>query len=163
MSWSDFLISAAEGRLPRPGQFAGRNNRARYRMIYEVEGEPEPADFIASQKTHADHLETMDLWHQIEPKRQKELLKGANMPFIQDDVVETLDIDRKSFRRLYRYLSSFVHTGTISFFRVEQQRRGDGEYNDYERGAILVCMVFLNMILTSVLRDMRTIHFEPDS
>lgn len=134
------------------------DNRARYRMLYEVEGEAEPADFLASQKTHADRLATMELWHQIDPRRQKELLKGKNMPFIHDDVVEKLDLDRKTFRSHYRYLSSFVHTGTISFFRVEQQRRGDGDYNDYERDAILVCMMLLIMIVTATVDDMRKIH-----
>lgn len=136
------------------------DNRARYRMIYEVEGEPEPEDFLASQKTHADRLATMELWHQIDPRRQKELLKGHSMPFIHDDVVDKLDVDRKTFRSHYRYLSSFVHTGTISFFRVEQQRRGHGDYNDYERDAILVCMMLLIMIVTAAIDEMRKIHFE---
>lgn len=139
------------------------DNRARYRMIDEIEGEPEPEAFLTAQRSHADHLATMGLWNQIEPKRQKELLKGDKLPFIQDDIVDKLEVDRLSFRRLYRYLSSFVHTGTISFFRAEKQGRGNGEYNSYEANSILVCMVFANMVLSALLADMRAIHFGSDS
>lgn len=138
------------------------DNRARYRMIDEIEGEEEPEAFVTAQRSHADHLATMELWHRIEPKRQKELLKGDRLPFIQDDVVEKLEVDRLSFRRLYRYLSSFVHTGTISFFRAEKQGRGNGEYNLYEANSILVCMVFANMVLGALIADMRSIHFKSD-
>lgn len=134
------------------------DNRSRYRLTAEVEGEPEPDDFLAAQRNLGEQLAQMPLFQVLAPKRQRELLRGDKMPFIQDDVINSLEIDSLSFRRFYRYLSSFVHTGTISFFRMEAQGRGQGESNDYEANAILVAMEFARMVLHAAKLDIEKIH-----
>jgi|GEM_PF-5849685 len=134
------------------------DNRARYRLTQEVEGEPEPSEFTNAQENLAKHLDTIGLFHGLSPQRQKDLRKGAKSPFVQDDVLDRLNLDRGMFRRFYRYLSSFVHTGTVSFFRVEEHGRGNGEFNEYEATMVLGCLHFMIELLQCVVREMRRLH-----
>lgn len=133
------------------------DNRSRYRLTSDLERSPEPEEFIQAQTSLTARLANMPLFTSLPEKRQRELLRGDRLPFIQDDVVDALSVDSASFRKLYRYLSSYVHTGTISFFRIEQQRRGTGEKNDYEMEAIGACLEFASLVLGSALRDMEVI------
>jgi hypothetical protein len=134
------------------------DNRSRYRLTQEVEGQPEPEDFVSAQQALAEHLSATQNFQKLTPSQQKELLKGLKTPFIQDEVVERLEIDRDDFRKFYRYLSAFVHTGTVSWIRVEDQGRCNGEFNAYEAGAIQTCMEFAGQLIVRAVKDLRAIH-----
>lgn len=134
------------------------DNRSRYRLTQEVEGQPEPEDFVSAQEALAGHLSATQNFQKLKPSQQKELLRGLKTPFIQDEVVERLEIDRVDFRKFYRYLSAFVHTGTVSWIRVEDQARCNGEFNAYEAGAIQTCMEFAGQLIVRAVKDLRAIH-----
>ena len=134
------------------------DNRSRYRLTEEVEGEPEPEAFASAQQALAEHLSTTQNFQNLTPAQQREVLKGTKMPFIQDEVVERLEIDRDEFRKFYRYLSAFVHTGTVSWIRVEAQGRSNGEFNGYEAGAMQSCMEFAGLLIVRAVKDLRAIH-----
>lgn len=134
------------------------DNRSRYRLTQEVEGEPEPEDFVSAQEALAKHLSSTRYFQTLTPSQQKELRKGAKTPFTQDEVVERLDIDRDEFRKFYRYLSAFVHTGTVSWIRVEDQARCNGEFNAYEAGAMQSCMEFVGRLIVRAVKELRAIH-----
>lgn len=134
------------------------DNRSRYRLTGEVEGEPEPEDFLSAQQALAARLQTMPSFRSLPARRQRELLKGDKTPFIQDDVIDALPIDRLSFRRFYRYLSSFVHTGTVSFFRMEAHARGQGEFNLYEATAMQAAIDFSVLIIEAAVSNGKAIH-----
>lgn len=134
------------------------DNRARYRMTAEVEGQSEPMDFVKAQRTLADKLTGNALFQQLNAGAQRDILKGNKAPFIQDDVIECLKIDRANFRSLYRYLSAFVHTGTISFFRMEQHQRGNGEFNDYDALAVIALMEFSILAVEAAIVDVKRLH-----
>jgi len=136
------------------------DNRSRYRLTEEVEGTPEPDVFVTAQKDLGDHLAKTQAYHALPASQQREVLKGAKLPFIHDDVVEQLGLDHENFRRFYRYLSAFVHTGTVSFFRVEEHARCNGEFNTYEAGAVQSCMEFASLLISRTVRDLRAIHRE---
>lgn len=78
------------------------DNRSRYRLTAEMEDEPEPEDFLSAQQALAERLQTMPSFLSLPPRRQRDLLKGDKTPFIHDDVIDALPIDRLSFRRFYR-------------------------------------------------------------
>jgi len=128
-------------------------NRARYRLTAEIEGEAEPEAFVNAQRALAGQLSQMPIFQSLPAGQAKQILRGDKMPFIQDDVIGGLDIDKLQFRRFYRYLSAFVHTGPISFMRVEQQKRGQGEYSSYEGRAIWSAMAIAIIILEAVVSD----------
>lgn len=134
------------------------DNRSRYRLTAEVEGQPEPDDFLQAQREAAELLAETRAFQALSPSQQRELLKGTKTPFVQDEVVKRLNLDRNEFRRFYRYLSAFVHTSTVSFFRVEAQARSNGEYNAYEAGALQGCMEFAAHLISRAVRELRAIH-----
>lgn len=128
-------------------------NRARFRLTAEIEGEAEPEDFLSAQRALAEHLASMPIFQALPPGQAKQILRGDKLPFIHDEVMGGLDIDRLQFRRFYRYLSSFVHTGPISFMRMEEHERGQGEFNAYEGRAIWSAMGLAIIVLQSVVSD----------
>ena len=129
------------------------DNRSRLKLTADMEGSSEPEDFLNAQLRLAMKLRSMPLFQALPEKRQRELLKGDRLPFIQDDVMNALPLDRTTFRKLYRYLSAFVHTGTISFFRNEQNKRGDGERNWYDMVAIGGALELATVVLDRALVD----------
>ncbi|MDR6624507.1 DUF5677 domain-containing protein [Caulobacter segnis] len=133
------------------------DNRSRYRLTQEVEGQPEPEEFVSAQKSMAEHIAVTRNFQALTASQQKEILKGLKTPFIHDDVVERLEIDRDDFRKFYRYLSAFVHTGTVSWIRVEDQGRCNGEFNTYEAGAMQACMEFAGRLIDRAVKDLRAI------
>ncbi|PVX27913.1 hypothetical protein DD559_19440 [Sphingomonas pokkalii] len=62
-------------------------------------------------------------------KRQRELLRGDKTPFVQDDVIDRTDLDRKHFRFLYRFMSAHTHSGPVAFYRMGEHGRGMGFKN----------------------------------
>lgn len=134
------------------------DNRSRYRLTEEIEGHPEPEAFTSAQQALAERLSATRTFQDLTPSQQREVLKGTKMPFIHDEVVDGLEIDRDEFRKFYRYLSAFVHTGPISWIRIEAQGRSTGEFNTYESGAMQTCMEFAGRLLTRAVKDLRTIH-----
>lgn len=134
------------------------DNRARYRLAQENESEPEPVEFVKAQAKLAELLTAMAMFQALPQRCQTELLKGTKSPFVQDEVVDCLEINRDTFRKLYRYLSSFVHTGPVSFFRVEEHGRGNGEYNEYEATMVFACLHFMVDLLQAAVRNLNKLH-----
>lgn len=135
------------------------DNRSRYRLTAEIEGQPEPDDFKSAQEALAKNINNNAIFKKLSPQKQKQILKGDKMPFIQDEIIDHLDVEQITFRKFYRYLSSFVHTGTISFFRAETHSRSNGSFNFYESESILACMAFTTMIIEATISDLKKIHF----
>jgi len=129
------------------------DNRARYRLTQEVEGEEEPDDFKVAQSKLGARLSVTKCFRGHEPRKQRELLRGNKMPFIQDDVIGRLNMDQPEFCRMYRYLSSFVHTNTISFFRMADHNRGKGEFNTYEAATMSGVFLFAAHVIECAIED----------
>lgn len=129
------------------------DNRSRFRLTKEVEGEEEPDDFKTAQAKLGDRLSGTDRYKGYDPKKQRELLRGNKMPFIQDDVIGSLQMDQPEFRRMYRYLSSFVHSNTISFFRMADHNRGKGEFNTYEVATMSGILMFAAHVIERAIED----------
>ena len=129
------------------------DNRSRYRLTQEIEGSEEPEEFKAAQVKLGDRLSGTDRYKRYDPKKQRELLRGTKMPFIQDDVIGRLQMDQPDFRRMYRYLSSFVHTNTISFFRMADHDRGKGEFNTYEAATMSGILMFAAHVIERAIED----------
>jgi hypothetical protein len=133
------------------------DNRARYRLTQEIEGSEEPEDFKAAQAKLGDRLSATKCFGKYDVKKQRELLRGNKMPFIQDDVFGRLQMDRPEFRKMYRYLSSFVHTNTISFFRMADHNRGKGEFNTYEAATMSGILSFAAHVIENAIEDVHEV------
>lgn len=134
------------------------DNRARFRMIHEPFGTAEPEDFLRAQASLESKISCTDYFKTLPLKRQAEILKGNKSPFIHDDVLYSLSFDRASFRAFYRYLSAFVHTGTISFWRMSDAGRGDGSDNLYDIQAITAILQFCSELNESAKKIIRGVH-----
>lgn len=130
------------------------DNRARFRMMHEIEGAEEPDEFIQSQEALIEMIEKTTTYQNLTDIKQREVCRGNKLPYIQDDVIEALTMEKTEFRRIYRYFSAFVHTGTVSFFRMEKQQRGDGGFNVYDAGGILAALALAELTLRTAASDL---------
>ncbi|TXC72131.1 hypothetical protein FSB78_15145 [Sphingomonas ginsenosidivorax] len=106
---------------------------SRSRLFAEIgEQDPEP-EKTAQRKVVRESLEARfraNAWLMALPeKRQRELLRGDKTPFVQDDVIDRTDLDRKQFRFIYRFLSAHTHSGPLAFYRMAEHGRGMGFSN----------------------------------
>ena len=130
------------------------DNYSRRRMIVDAERDPDQAAYDEAQANLRAQLEAMPIFQTQNEVRRRALLRGDQLPYIQDDLIGWLELERGEFRAFYRYLSSFVHTGTISFYRMAEHGRGNGEENDYDRGMISGILDFAAFILSATSHEM---------
>jgi hypothetical protein len=87
-------------------------------------------------------------------KRRRELLKGEKTPFVQDDVIDRTELDKKGFRFFYRFLSNHTHTGPVAFYRMSEHGRGAGFRNEKDTFYMASALDFAAMLMTRAIRDM---------
>ena len=95
-------------------------------------------------------------------KRQRELLRGEKTPFVQDDVIDRTDLDKKNFRFLYRFLSNHTHTGPVAFYRMGEHGRGAGYRNEKDTFYMASALEFAATLLTPAIRDMSGLFSEAE-
>jgi Family of unknown function (DUF5677) len=86
-------------------------------------------------------------------KRQKELIKGEKTPFVQDDVVERTNMDKTTFRFLYRLFSNHAHTGPVAFYRMAEHGRGHGFWNRDDTFYMGVALDFADDLMQRATAD----------
>jgi hypothetical protein len=80
----------------------------------------------ATLKALRDELTTMPLFRQ-RPMEQQVKLSAGEMIYVNGmrSVVGSMNFDEEYFDSVYNYLSSYVHSSPLSYFR-------DGDYHDFE-------------------------------
>lgn len=134
------------------------DNRSRFRLVDEVEGEPASDCFEQAQLNVSKDLSKNPIFASYDEKRKRALIKADKLPFIHDEVIASLPIDPVLFRKFYRYLSAFVHTNTISFFRMAEQNRGSGEFNHYDANNIAGALDLVTLAISGAVKGMRSVH-----
>jgi hypothetical protein len=94
----------------------------------------------------------------IADKQRFDLLRGRRQLFIQDDVLDKLGQDKRTFRTYYKFLSSHVHTLPMSFYRMAEQGRGHGEENDHDKLYMTSAALCVAEYLGRASKDMKKIH-----
>jgi len=137
------------------------DNRARFRLMEETGADPKEDEFLKRQMEIKLELDKSEIFNSLTDKRKSEIMKGDRNPYIQDEILDRIGEDKKKFRGYYRYLSSFVHTGPISVFRMAEHNRGNGDENSYDRSAIAAAMAFAGAVLAACTDQMMALH--PDA
>jgi hypothetical protein len=84
-------------------------------------------------------------------RARREALKGHKTPFVQDDVVERMGVNKEDFRFFYRFFSQHTHTGPISFFRVMEHGRGTGVETTLEKSYMIMAIMFACSVLQAAI------------
>ena len=125
------------------------DNFTRHRMLVELglrEGEDEA--FAVNYADLEERIHQTAYFAKLPEKRQKVILKGDRTPFIQDDILSKIGMDREAFRGLYRLLSDHTHTGPMSFYRMGQVERGGGVEASGEKVYITIALGLAVNVLT---------------
>lgn len=84
-------------------------------------------------------------------KARRDALKGFKTPFIQDDVLDRMGVDRDGFRFFYRFLSQHTHSGPVAFYRLLEHDRGTGVETTHEKRYMIYAMQFATDVLTKAI------------
>jgi len=136
------------------------DNRARYRLNEDAGTDVKAEEYGKRRDEIRIELDRSPIFVALPEKKKNEILKGDKSPYIQDDILERIGVSKSFFRMYYRFLSSFVHTGPISIYRMAEHRRGNGEENPYDRAYIGTAIRMATQVLASCAYEMMALHPE---
>lgn len=87
----------------------------------------------------------------FDASRRKVALRGERTPFVQDDVLDGMGLDRAEFRLVYRLFSQHTHTGPISFYDALQNERGVGVETRKEKFYMFTAIGFAHRMLEAAI------------
>lgn len=141
------------------------DSASRRRLFGEL-GEPDDDAETAAAKAevHDDLIRKFNAnayLSSLPEKRQKELIRGEKTPFVQDDIIERTNMDKRNFRFLYRLFSNHTHTGTVAFYRMAEHGRGRGFQNPQDTFYMAVALGFAGDLMQRTTADI--LAFFPDA
>ena len=93
-------------------------------------------------------------------KQRNRFIKGGDAYlYALEDIAVKAGVEKKTFKWLYRLLSSHVHGLPMSFYRMGYEERGRGVHSDVEEGYTSLCLSFCVSLLVKS-RDEMTRLFE---
>lgn len=122
----------------------GSRNRMFFDEIPQAEEDFVLADLISRFDSNP-HLATFG------EKQRREALRGHKTPFLQDDVLDRMGVDRNEFRSIYRFYSQHTHTGPVAFIRIlmDDHNRGSGVETEHEKRYMISAILFATSVLES--------------
>ena len=120
--------------------------KSRWRMSHG----DEPLD--PDNSVYLDLLERLhqcEAYQILEKSQKQRILRAKGMPFIQDDILEKIGVEKTNFRKTYRFLSEHVHSGPVSFFRMAEHGRGMGFSNPVDRDFFIMTASMVNWTIES--------------
>lgn len=97
----------------------------------------------------------------FDQKSRREALKGHKTPFVQDEVLERMGIDKAQFRTQYRLFSQYTHNTPIAFLTLFEDDRGKGVETALEKRSIIPVLMLAWSLLESATDGHLTIF--PDA
>lgn len=82
---------------------------------------------------------------------RREALKGFKTPFVQDDILERLGVNKSEFRLMYRFFSQFTHNTPVSFMRMIEHDRGTGVETAHEKRYMISGVAFAHSTLENAI------------
>lgn len=123
---------------------------SRDRMFSE-EGHPPDDDVVMADLTN--RFDANPYLATFNAKQRREALKGHKTPFVQDDVLDRMGVNRAEFRSIYRFYSQHTHTGPVAFIRIlmEGHDRGSGVETAHEKRYMITAILFATSVLESAI------------
>ena len=107
-------------------------NKSRADMLYYIANEDKEKGAKVEKKLKQD-INGNTFFKQLNPKKQKYLLKG-NTAFIipRETIEERMGNDKNTFKGLYKFLSNQIHSFPMSFTRMTVHQKGKGIASEVE-------------------------------
>ncbi|WDO02899.1 DUF5677 domain-containing protein [Aeromonas allosaccharophila] len=131
---------------------------SRIKFTCDLEGnEEKKEDMLKSNEILLickDELNANAIFAALPEKKKNHFLRGVEAFNIsQDELVEKIGISIPTFRAVYRFLSSQVHTFPMSFYRKDEHERGRGVYCKQEMYYHIMALEWLLPIFNFAITD----------
>lgn len=133
------------------------DNASRRKLFGELDESDDDAETAAAKAAVHDDLvgkfNANAYLSGLPEKRQKELIRGEKTPFVQDDMIERSNMDKRNFRFLYRLFSNHTHTGPVAFYRMAEHGRGRGFQNPKDTFYMAIALGFAGDLMRRATAD----------
>lgn len=129
------------------------DNRSRHRMLTEL-GDSDEQAFQDVKQQLTDRISQNQYFQSLPEKRQRELVRGDKTPFVQDELLDKMEVEKSHFRGLYRLFSAHTHTGPVSYYRNADAGSGVGVMNDKEAVYLTIALRFATDVLQRSIEGM---------
>jgi len=135
--------------------------RSRIRLFESMETDEQ--DLVPFEKQAEElrkRLLSNSFFTSLPEKQRNRFIKGGDAYlYALEDIAVKAGVEKKTFKWLYRLLSSHVHGLPMSFYRMGYEERGRGVHSDVEEGYTSLCLSFCVSLLVKS-RDEMTRLFE---
>lgn len=134
---------------------------ARMQLFEALNERSDIADFNNQAEELRSRL-TSNLFFMNLPESDRKSYLNGKKAFIYplEKIAENAGVDVKTFRWLYKLLSSQVHSLPLSFYRMGEQDRGRGVHSEAEEGYTKLCISFTIKLLVSARDEMEQLFSE---
>lgn len=134
------------------------DNRGRERIMEEALEDANLAEYYSRVREQiAGKLNANIFFKALSDKRKKELIRGDKTPFVQDDLLDRMGVDRSYFRVVYRVLSAQTHSSPVAFYDVLTVGGGTGTAHEQEMRHIGSALEFAIQLLDWAESDLLSI------
>jgi hypothetical protein len=135
------------------------DNRGRERIAEESVADSQIAEYYRRVRAEiAQKLTQNSFFETLPEKRRNELIRGDKTPFVQDDLLERMGIERSEFRALYRVLSAQTHSSPVAFYDVLTIGGGTGTVHEHEMRYMGLALQFAVQLLDWAEANMVSMH-----
>lgn len=136
--------------------------KKRIKILPHVLPDDDIAGFHEQASEITARLERIEYFSSLDPKLKRELLAGKWLMITpQKDLIAKLKINQAEFDFFWNYLSQYTHVLSFTFYRVEQNGRGTGLENDFDRDALCMVIGFCSGLLVTAVD--RLVELFPDA
>lgn len=116
--------------------------RSRIRLFESVETDKQELAGLEKQAEELrQRLLSNSFFMSLPEKQRNRFIKGGDAYlYALEDIAVKAGVDKKTFKWLYRLLSSHVHGLPMSFYRMGYEERGRGVHSEVEEGYISLCL-----------------------
>lgn len=120
-------------------------------------------DWFKSQEQEiVGRLNKIQYFKELDASIRKPLLNGERLHIpSHTSLVEASGIDKETYKFFYNYLSQYAHVFSFTFHRIEENGRGTGLENGFDRDALVMVLSFATGVLTSATD--RMVELFPDT
>lgn len=134
----------------------------RIKILPRILPESEIGEFRAQADEIISRLNEIPYFIKLDAKLKKDLLAGKYMMITsQRDVIKSAGLDPEEFDFYWNYLSQYTHVLSFTFYRMEENGRGTGLENGFDRDALGMVLQFCTNILIAAVDKM--IDLFPDA
>ena len=132
------------------------------RISFFEEGSDDYMGLMEQRRDLTKRLNESDYFNSLPVQTKKLCLNGRTLMIpTRDELLTEMGIDVKGFNVLFDFLSHYTHVLPLSYYRMEENGRGTGCFNETDMNYICLCIMACSEVL--IKQTDKIVEFFPDA